>query len=98
LHDLRDALSFDAGSDDDERHPHLLFVHRAAVVAAAVIPELLAMIGAHDGDGAGSALFHERDQLAQHGVGGSDLGVVAIHVAIAEIEAWVQFVGLVRSE
>ena len=29
----------------DERHPHLLFVDRRAVVAAAVIAELLAVIG-----------------------------------------------------
>ena len=49
LHDGRHAApGAHARPDDDERHAHLLLVDRRAVVAPAVLAELLAVVGGDD--------------------------------------------------
>jgi hypothetical protein len=56
------------------------------VVAAAVLVELLAVIGGEDDDRVRLPLAHGGDQPADRRVGVGDLAVVAIDVAAAERE------------
>jgi hypothetical protein len=94
LHRRRDALRRDeAGRAHHERHAHLLLVDGGAVVAPAVLAELLAVIGGDDHHRVGARRAHRRHHRAEPGVGRGDLGVVTIDVAIAE---GVLGVGLVR--
>ena len=93
-----DDVGSQPGDRHDQRDVQLLFVQRRAVIPAAVLLELLAVVGRHDHDGAGPARAHLADQPPDGGVGVGDLAVVAIDVAAAEREAVVGDVGLVRLE
>ena len=87
-----------AGDGDDERNAELLVVERRAVVAPAVLVELLAVVGRDDDDRARPPRPHLGDEPSDGGVGVGDLAVVAIDVARAEREAVVRVVGLVGLE
>jgi hypothetical protein len=96
LHRRTDAPRRVVGRVHHERHPDLLLEQRGAVIDAAVVAELLAVIGGqHHDDGppeAGAGLAQQPPERAVHV---RDLAVVAVHVgrAVARV-----LVGLVHVE
>ena len=98
LHRRLDATRREPRGRDDERHPHLLFVDRRAVVAPVVLAELFAMIGGDDHHRVGPAFLDGAHDLTDAFVGRRDLAVVPIDVSIPERVLGVRHVGLVRFE
>ena len=85
--------------DEDERDVHLLFVERRAVIAAAMLAELLAVIGGEDDERVRARLAQVVDEAPDLGVREVDLAVVQAHGVPRAVEvAGVALVGLVRLE